>query len=203
MIDAPTRSTAASNYCVVNPLDKGTGMNITNGNLQHTADSSGNWYQARCTFGLPSTGKWYWELTFNAGTNSWCAGGIAPDTIALTMGFGPGTYGNVYGMTLDGTLVANNASTSYGSSFVSSDVFMVAFDRDNSKIYFGKNGTWFNSSDPAAQTSPAASSISTTANLFPFVGGVNSSGGASNFGQRPFAYTPPSGFKSLNTFNLP
>jgi hypothetical protein len=24
-----------------------------------------------------------------------------------------------------------------------------------------------------------------------------------NFGQRPFAQTPPSGFTSLNTFNLP
>jgi hypothetical protein len=24
-----------------------------------------------------------------------------------------------------------------------------------------------------------------------------------NFGQRPFTYTPPTGFKSLNTFNLP
>jgi hypothetical protein len=26
---------------------------------------------------------------------------------------------------------------------------------------------------------------------------------AANFGQRPFAYTPPAGFKSLNTYNLP
>jgi len=24
-----------------------------------------------------------------------------------------------------------------------------------------------------------------------------------NFGQRPFSYTPPAGFKSLNAFNLP
>jgi hypothetical protein len=27
--------------------------------------------------------------------------------------------------------------------------------------------------------------------------------GYANFGQRPFAYTPPSGFLKLNTFNLP
>jgi hypothetical protein len=26
---------------------------------------------------------------------------------------------------------------------------------------------------------------------------------SANFGQRPFAYTPPSGFLKLNTFNLP
>jgi hypothetical protein len=36
--------------------------------------------------------------------------------------------------------------------------------------------------------------------------GVRNNTGATaslNFGQRPFAYTPPSGFKSLNAFNLP
>jgi hypothetical protein len=35
------------------------------------------------------------------------------------------------------------------------------------------------------------------------VGAVNSSGGSSNFGQRPFQYTAPSGFKALVTTNLP
>jgi hypothetical protein len=205
MTDVPTLTSAtAANYCVVNPLDKGTGLNITNGNLQHTADSSGNWYQARCTFAFPATGKFYWELTFNAGTNSWCSCSIAPSTTSLTMGWGPSTYANVYGMTLDGTLYTNNTSTgSYGSSFALGDVFMVAFDRDNSKIYFGKNGTWFNSSNPVTQTNPAASGITTSVNLFPFVGGVNSSGGASNWGQQPFVYTPPTGYVALNTFNLP
>ena len=203
MTDVPTLTSAtAANYCVVNPLDKGTGITLSNGNLTHVADASGNWYQARSTFSFPTSGKYYWEFTYNAGTAGFVSAGIAPDTMALTMGFGPGTYGNVYGMTLNGTLYTNNSSSSYGSSLSSGDVFMVAFDRDNSKIYFGKNGTWFNSSDPATQTNPAASSISTTANLFPFVGGVNSSGGASNFGQQPFTYTPPSGYLALNTYNL-
>ena len=212
LVDSPTRygtDTGAGgevrgNYNTINPLDKGSGLIISNGNLDHLANSSGNWYQARSTIAIPASGKWYWEFTFTSGTASWCSVGMAPSTIALTMGFGPGTYGNYYGMTLDGTLYANNASTgSYGSSFTSGDVLMVAFDRDNSKIYFGKNGTWFNSSNPATQTNPAASSISTTATLFPSVGAVNSSGGSSNFGARPFAYTAPSGFKALCTTNLP
>jgi len=32
---------------------------------------------------------------------------------------------------------------------------------------------------------------------------TNSTGVAMNFGQRPFTYTPPSGYKALNTYNLP
>jgi hypothetical protein len=39
---------------------------------------------------------------------------------------------------------------------------------------------------------------------FLILGSFNATGGGSiNFGQRPFAYTPPTGFLKLNTFNLP
>jgi hypothetical protein len=40
--------------------------------------------------------------------------------------------------------------------------------------------------------------------VFPLFAGYNTSRGFSvNFGQRPFTYTPPTGYKKLNTYNLP
>ena len=41
--------------------------------------------------------------------------------------------------------------TSY-SSYTTNDVLMFAIDLDNKKFWYGKNGTWDNSGDPAAGT---------------------------------------------------
>jgi hypothetical protein len=202
MIDSPTLSAVASNYAVMNPLDKRSLIELTNANLHVQADNSGSWGQVRATMAMTS-GKWYWEFVFNTGTNSFSTNGIGNSGTSLSLDYAPSSWANVYQFMGNGTLYANNTSSSYGSSLSSGDVLMVAFDRDNSAIYFGKNGNWFNSSNPATQTSPAASSISTSLTFFPMCGSVNASGGDINFGQQPFAYTPPSGFKSLNTFNLP
>jgi hypothetical protein len=166
------------------------------------ADSSGSWGQVRSTVAFPTTGKWYWEFVFNTGTNSFSVNGIGNSGTSLSLDYAPSSWANVYQFMGSGTLYANNSSSSYGSSLSSGDVLMVAFDRDNSAIYFGKNGTWFNSSNPATQTSPAASSISTSLTFFPMCGSVNASGGDINFGQRPFSYTPPTGFVALNTYNI-
>ena len=82
--------------------------------------------------------------------------------------------------------------------------FPLPLDMDNGKLWFSKNGVWNASGDPAAGTNAAYTSI--TGEYFASVGTGASGGGFTchfNFGQRPFTYTPPSGFKSLNTFNLP
>ena len=47
----------------------------------------------------------------------------------------------------------NDTATSYGSTaFVDSDVFNCAIDTGAGKIWFGKNGTYYNSGDPGAGT---------------------------------------------------
>jgi hypothetical protein len=202
MTDVPTLTSATvANYCVLNPLDKRSLIELTNANLHVQADSSGNWGQVRGTMAMV-TGKWYWEFVFNTGTNSFSVNGIGNSGTSLSLDYAPSSWANVYQFMGSGTLYNNNSSSSYGSSLSSGDVLMVAFDRDNSAIYFGKNGTWFNSSNPATQTSPAASSISTSLTFFPMCGSVNASGGDINFGQRPFVYTAPSGFLALNTYNI-
>jgi hypothetical protein len=96
--------------------------------------------------------------------------------------------------------------TSYGSTWTVNDVIGVAVDLDSGKIWFAKNGTWQNSGDPAAGTNAAFTTVlsAITNPVKPFLG-VNVAGDVLviNFGQRPFAYTPPTGFKALNTQNLP
>ena len=47
------------------------------------------------------------------------------------------------------------------------------------------------------------SSIPTTLTFFPTFAQYSTVSSATTFGQRPFAYTPPTGFVALNTFNLP
>lgn len=84
------------------------------------------------------------------------------------------------------------------------DVAMVAYSPALGYVWFGKNGTWFNDGKPDAGVNPSVTGAPSSAR--PRVN-VVVSGGASqitlNFGQRPFVYGPPAGFKTLCTANLP
>jgi hypothetical protein len=68
----------------------------------------------------------------------------------------------------------------------------IALDLDNRTIsWYKNNALLYTATDIVADTyAPCAGAAATT------------SGGVINFGQRPFAYTPPAGFKSLNTTNI-
>jgi hypothetical protein len=72
----------------------------------------------------------------------------------------------------------------------------VAFDADNGKVYFAINNVYQNSSNPVTQVNPAFQGL----NVFPYYPafGGNSGGQLSvNFGQRPFVYGAPSGYRCL------
>ncbi len=99
----------------------------------------------------------------------------------------------------------NDAGSSFTSAFADGDVFGIALDLDNGKVWFSKNGTYPNSGDPAAGLNAAFTGLSSSDGFL--MGSTVYSGGVSsfdwNFGQRAFAYTPPAGFQALNTKNLP
>jgi hypothetical protein len=80
---------------------------------------------------------------------------------------------------------------------------MVAYDADAGRIWYGENGTWFASGDPATNSNPSQTSVIGQAIVPASSSGVGSNTHNFNFGQRPFAYTPPTGFKALQTGNLP
>jgi hypothetical protein len=191
MIDSPTLSATASNFCVLNPLDKGTASILASGNLNYTTDTSTTHSLARATFGV-STGKWYWEVLVNS-TSSANLIGIANQSASLSQY--AGANANSWGFDSAAMLYYNATGTSYGSSYTTGDIIGVALDMDAGTLTYYKNGT---------SLGQAFSSI--TGTIFPALsdgGGGSTSNLIINFGQRPFAYTLPSGFKSLNAFNLP
>lgn len=196
MTDVPTLTSAtAANYAVLNPLANGAAV-PSGGNLNHAVGGS----ITRCNSTIMvSSGKWYFEVTLNtAGTNTTV--GIGQNNITNQY---PGQDILSFAQEIDNARKINNdVPVSYGTALTAGQVFMCAIDLDNLKLFFGSQGTWFASSDPVTGTSPA---YTLTAGLYcpisrPFGG---SAAVSINFGQRPFAYTPPTGFVALNTFNLP
>ena len=188
------------NYCVWNPLASQSGITLSDGNLLASAGAvnSGN-ARSNGTISV-SSGKWYYEVTLiTAGTND--IYGIGQEQLITTY---VGADAKSYGYAPEEGVKKNNGTdTSYGSTGTTGDVFMCAFDLDNLKVFFGKNGTWFDSSNPANGTSPA---FTLTSGVYaPVIRPYSSSGTAQlavNFGQRAFAYSAPSGYKALCTANL-
>ncbi len=195
-IDTGAGGEVRGNYCTLNPLSNEAGA-LSNGNLQQAGTSTAN---VRCNSTIAvSSGKWYFESTLQT-AESFTNIGIG--TPGITTQY-PGQDSVSYAYVCEQGLRVNAASTgSYGNALTSGDILMVAFDLDNNKIFFGKNGSWFGSSDPAAGTNPA---YTITAGTYcPITRAYSTSAIAVlNFGQRPFAYTAPSGFKALCTANLP
>jgi hypothetical protein len=198
MIDSPTITSATvANYAVMNPLNaiSTTGGNTTtlsNANLSVLMPNTAGSRTAFATMGV-SSGKWYWETTITTGSiNTYYPGlGIDTNLNALPTDQSGGTASG-YMYLSNGQKFNNGSLTAYGSSFTTNDVIGVALDMDAGTITFYKNNT---------SQGQAFSGITGTA--VPCVVGQNNAALAINFGQRPFAYTPPSGFVRLNTFNLP
>jgi hypothetical protein len=198
MIDSPTLTSATvANYAVMNPLNaiSTTGGNTTtlsNANLSVLMPNTAGSRTAFATMGV-SSGKWYWETTITTGSISTYYPGLGIDTnlnALPTDQSGATASGYMY---LSNGQKFNSASvTAYGSSFTTNDVIGVALDMDAGTITFYKNNT---------SQGQAFSGITGTA--VPCVVGWNNAALAINFGQRPFSYTPPTGFVRLNAYNLP
>ena len=196
--DVPTLTDEnTGNFATLNVINKPSSHTLSNGNLTTAITSIGG---IDSTIGV-SSGKWYCEVTLTT---------VGADTqlgvTNLTNGFVTaylGQYTTSWGcITFNGNRIHNGSQSAYGSSFSNGDVGMIALDMDTGKWYCGKNGTWFNSGNPANGTNPAHTGLT---GVMKFAIGSNSSSGnhSINFGQRPFAYTPPTGYKKLNTYNLP
>jgi len=200
MTDVPTLTSAtAANFAVLNPLDNG-GATVNAANLNW---DSGGYQGTRASF-FVSTGKWYWEIT-STEANLIGEHGVAPASKAITGGDAwPGSSTGGWGFSNNsGNKSFNATQTNITTAGTNGDVMMYALNMDTGKIWFGRNGTWFSSGDPAAGTNEAFSSVTGTLSPMTGVGGAAAGSVSYNFGQRPFTYTPPTGFVALNTYNLP
>jgi len=208
-LDTPTL-----NFPVWSPIDKGT-VTVSEGNT--AAVPAADVHAIRATMAIPSSGKWYWEIAVSAlgyGTGIGIADNASVNTTgpgsAATRTYQFGSWFNSFnsGVVQYGTSQAITSATNWSgaSQPAANDIIMVAVDMDNGSMWVGKNGTWFNSSgtaNPATNTDPRWTGLTGTT-WFPYMAGYTTTAVTSraNFGQRPFAYSPPSGFSALNTANL-
>jgi hypothetical protein len=196
MTDVPTlTSTTAANYCVMNPL-RIQNVNIaagtlSDGNLKITTSASDDAYSNHYgTMAFPTTGKWYFETVF-AGAFGNDAGNYAGIT-----GVSNGSAACTIVVTSSTAIQKNFSNVQTGLTFSAGDILGVAFNATNLTVDFYKNGSAFGSQVTGLD------SVEYT----PFILASNPANTQSswtlNFGQQPFAYTPPTDFLPLNTFNL-
>ncbi len=227
-----TTDTCTNNFATINPLDNFyfQANYFKDGNLHIRSDGS-SYSFIRATFGV-STGKWYWEVEFDAQQiGAYSIIGIeSKQPTSSTQGVGDTTNG--YGYYANdggaGRVRTNNGNVSpwTSDSYAVGDIVGVALDLDNNKLYFSKNGTFLNSGDPTSgSTGTGAVSITDPASTdsgfyFPAVTFYDSTGKGTfkfNFGNPMetissgnsdgngygnFEYSVPSGYFALCTKNL-
>ena len=204
MLDTPTL-----NYAVMSTVDKGVSMSTSNAGLRISNTSGGSFERIRSSIGV-TTGKWYAEFVIDTeSAPSRLQAGLMAGSAGITTSFlGNGDVLSWSIYESGGSLykVYNSTATLYvsGGTLDPTDVHMLAYDADAGKFWYGKNGTWFASGNPASGTNEMFSSVSASGQAMFFASSAYTSSdlGTWNFGQRAFSYTPPSGFKALSTANI-
>ena len=216
-----TTDTPTNNFATWNPLDNYYfGGTFSNGN---TTLQSINSSYAHCTTTIGmSSGKFYSEHKWTSGSNM-RLGLVGKIATSNTDGLNGGTD-EIYYDGNNGKFDTNGTSTtSWGSTYAVNDIIGIAYDGDNNKIYFSKNGVWQNSADPSNGTNGMTIPSSSTTNIgFYFFSWSDNSSTASstiqsNFGNPPytissgntdgngygnFEYAVPDSYLSLCTANL-
>jgi hypothetical protein len=232
---AQSTDTCTNNGCILNSLASDTTPIFTNGNL--TINGNGN---NSSNEGCPATfvlsrGKWYWEMK-NESSNH--ANYIIPGfmdaefyaNLVSASGL-PGNYydanngftNNVQGGGDNNNYSIHRAGSSNATStggLLQNQVLSFALDLDNRKCWFAREGTYYNSGDPAAGsnetwgTSDIVAGKSYTPVVFHYYTGSQgsfnfgspafsiSSGNSDANGYGNFEYAVPSGFYAINSKNL-
>ena len=228
-----TQDTPSNVFATFNPLARNNGNTYTNGNTVY--DYSNNYQKSGIATQTFSSGKWYAEFKKNGSEMPHY--GIAGDTYhsdgrTVTDTSGSWTY-DIKGHTgtvvlqIDGSgtrnIWADGSDTGTDTDFYAGtgDIIMIAFDSDTGKIWFGKNGTWSNSGNPATGSNPTYTYSGSATKDFTFaVSTENNSSISANFGNGYFGttavssansdgggiglfeYAVPSGFYALCTKNI-
>ena len=205
---------------------------LANGNTKWTASSNNTGQNAiLSTLGM-SKGKWYMEVKWK-GTYDAVIAVAKEDFGMMTAGTGGFQSAGWYGMMANigntgGSGMqwwSNNSATGErGTALSQNDIVMMAIDIDNSKLYFGKNGTWEESGDPTSGASGTGATSTLASNTTYLVGCGNygydvanswefnfgngffgttaiTSAGSNGNGSL-FEYDVPNGYYALNTKNI-
>tara|TARA_R110002012_G_scaffold315988_1_gene530464 strand:- start:375 stop:1721 length:1347 start_codon:yes stop_codon:yes gene_type:complete len=221
VIDTPT-----NNFCTMNPLaNKYPNSTFTLGNLAVAMGASQSTFNAG-TFGV-SSGKWYFEMkptAMGSGTDNCLVGVVSRSDSTGTSDYLGEPTSVIYRN--NGNYKKDSGNATYGASWSTSDIVMVAVDCDNNNIYFGTNGQWADGSGNNDEASPNSAIAFTSTMIadgvvFPAFGDLSTNSpepaGQFNFGNPPFSissgnadangygnfeYAVPSGYYALCTENL-
>ena len=192
MLDVPTPwpdgGNGRGNYAVMNPLTYGG--TIDNGNLEIVTLVSYASARAGTSTIAADGGKFYWEATKLSGSSTDLSIGVCTDANSIA-GSGNRFYYDASGDYIQNGSVVSTAPATYATN----DIIGLAVDTTTSTIEFFKNGVSQGSYTMSFAGPYFAQVLDNTGTL--------QARFAINFGQRPFSYTPPSGFRALNTQNLP
>lgn len=171
-------------YATWNPLDKGTFLDLSNGNLTYITASNSS---VRATQGK-SSGKWYFEMMcVNASQKSTMFGVGTATADTLSYPGGPDGKSWVY-FFYDGAKEASGTAVAYAPAPAYNEWVGCYFDATAGTVGFISNGI---------NRGIAFSGL--VGPLYPF-GGNGSSGKSgtqiANFGATAFAFTPPAGYNA-------
>jgi len=219
-------------FPTINPLTYSTTKwNLEYGNLRTNGLASGESALYRSVYGTlgASSGKYYFEMkvtrTYSSDPNFIFVGIVDAEQMEYA-----GDNGNFinksrgYGYKgADGTKENAGVGASYGATYTTNDIIGCAFDLDNHKIYWSKNGVWQNSGDPTSGSTGTGSAydLATGYTYLPAVShyydddrielnfgngyfGITavSSAGTNASGNGIFEFDVPTGYTALSTKGL-
>ena len=192
-----------SNYCILNGIDASNNTGTGEGGLFWNCSTGPGIARGTLSF---NSGKYYYEAAMILANRMHMGairtrGDIGADDIWHDTDMG--NSGNEWAYRTDGYSVHNSGETQISpkSLMYTSEVLMCAIDADDDKIYFGRDGIWLNGANPELGLNPHYSNLSGT--LAPALGRRSGSNSArANFGQKPFKFPPPVGYKPLCTSNI-
>ena len=220
--------TPQNNFATMNPISQ-YGITFAEGNLSVQGANSSGYSVCTGTWEVPRYGKWYYEVEVDVfgGTNHEYIGikrsdlqleAGAYDLHSSTCQWYQSTDGSNGSFRDESTTTATATALRHSAG----DILMVAIDMDSDKMWFGKNGTWYDD-DATTDGDPAAGSNQTCTPNNGYTWHFFSGGGNNavkylyNFGNPPFSissgnsdandygnfeYAVPSGFYALCTKNL-
>ena len=221
--DVPT-----NNFATFNALNLPAAAVLSEGNTKFTQTSND-----RAAIGnmAMSSGKWYYEVYYTAGTNPEAGLARVKDSFANSGATGSSDkFLYITNATSFRTPAWTSTDATGVSAQTSETILGFAIDADNGKAFISVNGTYINSGDPAAGSNPQATFdadwvTQTGGGVVPFIGVYTGTSGdvRINFGQDSsfsgakstansnadgeghgsFQYAPPTDFLALCSQNLP
>jgi hypothetical protein len=206
MVDTPT-----NNFCTWNPLGDYAASTFSEGNTKVSMVNNTTDHVNAGNFGM-TTGKWYFEVYYAAGTPEGAIGVIKDWENHQNSNFWIGGTTDAYVYYRSGDK-NNGSGSAYGSSFTAGDIISIELDMDNGTIDFHKNGvsqgeaftglsgTFF----PVVGEGGSGSNETFILNAgqdSSFAGNKTAQGNQDGNSIGDFYYTPPSGYLALCTSNL-